>query len=106
MSELSQGLAVYFSLNRSPSEGDDLVRHSLAFPRRGFAQAGERRRQAFELEFASPPVATRNGLAPPVRIGAPDVVMVFDPKELDWERDVPFAFEEANSPHSDFQRQC
>jgi len=32
--------------------------------------AGERRRRAFEHPLASPPVATRNGLASPARIGA------------------------------------
>src|SRR5204862_7830683 len=36
-----------------------------------FAGAGERRQRAVELQFAVPPVATRNGLAPPLRIGAP-----------------------------------
>ena len=36
-----------------------------------FVLAGERRRGALNLRFASPPVATRNGLAPPARIGAP-----------------------------------
>src|SRR5271155_4185865 len=38
--------------------------------RRLFSWAGERRRRASELLFASPPGATRNGLAPPMRIGA------------------------------------
>jgi hypothetical protein len=36
-----------------------------------FAGAGERRQRTFEVQFALPPVATRNGLAPPLRIGAP-----------------------------------
>ncbi len=40
-------------------------------PRGLFAGAGERRQWTFELQFALPPVATRNGLAPPLRIGAP-----------------------------------
>jgi hypothetical protein len=39
--------------------------------RRLFAWAGERRRRPSEPQFASPPVATRNGLAQPMRIGAP-----------------------------------
>ena len=39
--------------------------------RRPFAWAGERRRRTAELQFASPPVATRHGLAQPTRIGAP-----------------------------------
>src|SRR5664279_1759854 len=41
--------------------------------RRIFAWAGERRRRSPEPQFASPPVATRNGLAQPTRIGAPRV---------------------------------
>ena len=41
--------------------------------RRLFAWAGERRRRSPEPQFASPPVATRNGLAQPTRIGAPRV---------------------------------
>jgi hypothetical protein len=36
-----------------------------------FAGAGERRQRTLELQFALPPVATRNGLASPLRIGAP-----------------------------------
>jgi hypothetical protein len=36
-----------------------------------FAGAGERRQRTLELQFALPPVATRNGLAPPAQIGAP-----------------------------------
>jgi hypothetical protein len=36
-----------------------------------FAGAGERRQRASSLKLALPPVATRNGLAPPRRIGAP-----------------------------------
>ena len=39
--------------------------------RRIFAWAGERRRRSPEPSFALPPVATRNGLAQPTRIGAP-----------------------------------
>ena len=39
---------------------------------------GERRRRPFELQFASPPVATRNGLArprPEARQGRPNRVL-------------------------------
>src|ERR1035438_5731912 len=36
-----------------------------------FAGAGERRGRTPEPQFAAPPVATRNGLARPPRIGAP-----------------------------------
>ena len=39
--------------------------------RRAFSWAGERRQRTLELRFALPPVATRNGLAQPTRIGAP-----------------------------------
>jgi hypothetical protein len=39
--------------------------------RRLFLWAGERRRWTLERQFAAPPVATRNGLAQPTRIGAP-----------------------------------
>src|SRR5258708_1754216 len=39
--------------------------------RRLFAWACERRRRTSELQLGSPPVATRNGLAQPTRIGAP-----------------------------------
>ena len=45
--------------------------------RRLFVLAGERRRRASSLQFAAPPVATRNGLAPPARIGAPQVNEAF-----------------------------
>jgi len=38
--------------------------------RRVFAWAGERRGRAPEPQFAAPPVATRNGLTQPTRIGA------------------------------------
>jgi hypothetical protein len=48
--------------------------------RRAFARAGERRRRTPNLQFASPPVATRNGLAPPVQIGAPLIIEFIDPK--------------------------
>src|ERR1035437_3351236 len=36
-----------------------------------FAGASERRGRASSLQLAAPPVATRNGLARPPRIGAP-----------------------------------
>src|SRR5208283_5352059 len=42
-----------------------------ASSRRLWAGAGERRRRASERLFAAPPVATRNGLAPPPPRGAP-----------------------------------
>jgi hypothetical protein len=38
--------------------------------RRVFAWAGERRGRASEPQFAAPPVAMRNGLTQPTRIGA------------------------------------
>src|SRR6266498_2127183 len=44
--------------------------------RRRFVLAGERRRRVFEYQLASPPVATRNGLARPARIGAPVMIAV------------------------------
>jgi hypothetical protein len=43
---------------------------SLSHPRRRFSWAGERRQRTSNLQFALPPVATRNGLAPPRKIGA------------------------------------
>jgi hypothetical protein len=47
--------------------------------RRLFVWAGERRRRTSELQFASPSVATCNGLAQPTRIGAPRI-----PDHLLW----------------------
>src|SRR6185503_2939739 len=47
------------------------VRTKSVQGRDGFGGAGERRRRAFEPQLASLPVATRNGLAPPARIGTP-----------------------------------
>ena len=41
-----------------------------SYLRRVFAWAGERRGRAPEPQFAAPPVATRNGLTQPTRIGA------------------------------------
>jgi hypothetical protein len=41
-----------------------------------FAGAGERRGRASEPPLADPPVATRNGLAPPLQIGAPLIPIV------------------------------
>src|ERR1035438_37658 len=54
-----------------PDSIGDLIRRR--YPRRLFVVAGERRRRALNLQFASPPVATRNELAPPARIGAPEM---------------------------------
>jgi hypothetical protein len=54
-----------------PDSIGDLIQRR--HPRRLFVLAGERRRRALNLQFASPPVATRNGLAPPARIGAPEI---------------------------------
>jgi hypothetical protein len=68
---LSQGFRVPIaSFFRSPSEGDAERRCS----RRLFGQAGERRRGLSSFKLASPPVATRNGLAWPARIGAPNAL--------------------------------
>src|ERR1019366_198987 len=54
-----------------PDSIGDLIRRR--YPRRLFVVAGERRRRALNLQFASPPVATRNGLALPARISAPEI---------------------------------
>ena len=45
-------------------------------------QAGERRRRALSLQLASPPVATRNGLASLAQMGALWMFELIDPKEL------------------------
>ena len=55
--------------HEEPDSIGDLIQRRR--PRRLFVLAGERRRRALNLQFASPPVAARNGLAPPARIGAP-----------------------------------
>src|ERR1017187_2246630 len=54
-----------------PDSIGDLIRRR--HPRRLFVVAGEGRRRALNLQFPSPPVATRNGLPPPARIGAPEI---------------------------------
>ena len=61
-----------------------LVQGLLSFERLGrpsrrlFARAGERRQRTFELQFALPSVATRNGLARPAQIGAPVILDVME----------------------------
>ena len=47
------------------------VSEEMTQSRRAFSWADERRRRASSLQLALPPVATRNGLAWPTRIGAP-----------------------------------
>ena len=54
-----------------PDSIGDLIQRR--HPRRLFVLAGERRRRELEVQSSSPPVATRNGLAPPARIGAPEI---------------------------------
>ena len=64
----------FSACNRSPSHRQPrLRRNEDQNPTRAvlFAGAGERRQRTVELPFALPPVAPRNGLAPPLRIGAP-----------------------------------
>ena len=51
------------------TETGNAIRKSIL--RRPFLWASERWRRPFEPQLASPPVATRNGLARPTRIGAP-----------------------------------
>ena len=59
------------------SHRDDVTLDAVAPSMGG---GGERRRRPSELQFASPPVATRNGLAPPAQIGAPLTLAVIDPQ--------------------------
>ncbi len=67
-----RGLACSFFNSQATRPTDDQLFFCppRARSRRLWAGAGERRRRASELSFAAPPVATRNGLAPPRRIGA------------------------------------
>ena len=69
----SSGILWGFFIGRSGGLGPEVacLLGKMAISRRLFVSAGERRGRAFEPSLAAPPVATRNGLAQPTRIGAP-----------------------------------
>jgi len=65
MSDRSQGFATVFGFIRSPSEGRRLGRQPKGVFAPSIRAGGERRQRTLELQFALPPVATRNGLTRP-----------------------------------------
>jgi hypothetical protein len=65
VSDRSQGLVTVFALSRSPAEGRRSGRPTQAVVAPSIRAGGERRERTAELQFAFPPVATRNGLTRP-----------------------------------------
>jgi hypothetical protein len=61
-----RGLALFCNLHLTRTSGDQLFAFTaLDVVAPSMGGGGERRRRASELQFAAPPVATRNGLARP-----------------------------------------
>ena len=65
VSDRSQVFAIVLVLVRSPSAGRRSGRQPEIVPAPSIRTGGERRERTFEPQFASPPVATRNGLTRP-----------------------------------------
>ena len=65
VSDRSQGLVTVFALPRSPAEGRRSVRPTQGVVAPSIRAGGERRERTPELQFAFPPVATRNGFTRP-----------------------------------------
>jgi hypothetical protein len=65
VSDRSQGFAMVFGFVRSPTEGRRFGHQSERIVAPSIRAGGERRERTPELQFAFPPVATRNGLTCP-----------------------------------------